>query len=352
MKKISILQQRRPEEKDPFQKKETPFNFGGDANASKELGFGTNITETIRLINTDGSFNVKRIGGNGFNLYHTLITMSWAKFNVLVLCIFLLTNAFFALLYMLIGLDQLAGIEPGNTLVNNFFEALFFSCQTFTSVGYGRVNPIGFMSGLVSSVEALVGLLAVALATGLLYARFARPNAHLIFSKNVLIAPYQGGKALMFRFANARSNQLIEVEVTVTVSLVAMQENKAVRQFLDLRLERNLVKLFPLSWTLVHPIDENSPLKNFSTTEEFKSVGSEIMVMVKAFDDTFSQTVYARYSYTAEDLIWGAKFVTVFQPNAQNDTVVLELDRLDEIIDAPLPSSEPEKITWQNSQKV
>jgi inward rectifier potassium channel len=312
-----------------------PSHFGNRNNVPKELGFGTNLTEDIRLINPDGSFNVRRVGLRVFHPYYALTTMSWVKFNLIVLAFFLLINFLFTIIYLLIGLNQIGGMEPGSSWTSRVLECFYFSCQTFTSVGYGRLNPVGLGAGMVSSIEALVGVLASALATGLLFARFSRPEAKLIFSKNALMAPYQNGRALMFKFANARSNQLIEVEVTVTLSVIVEENGKPIRRFYTLPLENSKVNLFPLSWTIVHAINPESPLRFLRSPDDLQRSGTEILVSIKAFDDSFSETVYSRFSYMADDIVWGAKFPVVFYP--QDGTVVLDLSRMNEFVPADLP---------------
>jgi inward rectifier potassium channel len=330
------VQNRRPEDTpDPKKKPEQAFHFGTGNPVSKELGFGTKLNEEVRLINPDGSFNVKRIGRRVFHPYHALITMPWHKFMLLVFLSYLAVNAFFTSLYMLIGVEQLTDIKPNHSFLEKFCEIFYFSCQTFTSVGYGRINPIGIASGIVSSIEALVGLLALALATGLIFARFTRPEAKLIFSKNAIVAPYREGRALMFKFANARSNQLIEVEVQLTLAILVEENEKLVRKFYPLPLENNKVNMFPLSWTIVHPINEVSPLASFMSEKDMQSNGLEVLINIKAFDDSFAQTVYSRYSYKSEEIVWGAKFPTIFYP--ENGTVVFDLSRMDEFLPAELP---------------
>jgi inward rectifier potassium channel len=177
--------------------------------------------------------------------------------------------------------------------------------------------------------------MSFAIGTGLLYGRFARPKAHILHSPQALIAPYQGGVALMFRIANERSHQLIEVEVQVSASFVK-GENAAEREYHNLALERNSVNFFPLSWTVVHPIDERSPL--FGLTEAALSERDpEIFILIKGFDDVFSQVVHSRFSYKAQEIAWGARFVKIFEQDGSH--VAIDLDRLGEHEPAILVSS-------------
>jgi inward rectifier potassium channel len=208
--------------------------------------------------------------------------------------------------------------------MNNFLSAYFFSIQTFTTVGYGGIVPDGFSANLVASFEALVGLLSFALATGLLYGRFSRPSARILFSRNAVIAPYKDIKALMFRVANLRNNDLIEVEANLlTVFADPVNHN---RKYYGMKLERKSVYFFPLSWTIVHPIDEDSPFYNKSA-KELKELQTEVLVQFKAFDDTFSQTVHTRFSYIVDEIIWNAKFKPAFEPDEKGE-IIFDLDRI------------------------
>lgn len=276
----------------------------------KELGFGNSVNTTgQRMMNPDGTSNVVRLGISSLhpiNIYHNLIMMSWTKFNLMVVVLFLGLNAFFAALYLVIGMDQIAGVTPGNDF-HYFMEAFFFSAQSFTTVGYGRVSPIGYYAEMLAALESLMGLLALALATGLLYGRFSRPTAKLLYSSNALISPYKDLTGFMFRIANARFNQLIEVEAQLIFSINIEENGKPKRTFHTLELELKKISLLTMSWTIVHPINDESPMKNL-TAEDLKQADAEFMVMIKAIDDTYAQNVYARSSYKYNQVEWNAKF--------------------------------------------
>jgi inward rectifier potassium channel len=188
-------------------------------------------------------------------------------------------------------------------------------------------------ASLVSALESLTGLMGFALATGLLYTRFARARGKLLFSRSALISPYRGGTALMFRFANARNNQMIETEVAVSASWIDPKGGP--RQFRELPLERDNIRFFPLSWTIVHPIDEASPLWGM-TAEDFRNGDGEIFVQVKAYDDAFAQTVYVRYSYRFDEIVFGAKFAFIFG-RSESGASILDLGRLSEHAPADMP---------------
>jgi inward rectifier potassium channel len=298
--------------------------FSSPEDEFKDLGFGVKVSsQKRRLINKDGTFNVERKGLPFFeslSFYHSLVEMSWLKFNVVVVLAYIVINFLFACIYMLIGINHLGGIT-GTTLLEQFLDAFFFSGQTITTVGYGVIHPVGFWASTTSLVESMTGLLGFALATGLLYGRFSRPNAKILYSKNSIIAPYRGITAFEFRIANARKNQLIEVDVLVMLSMKVTENGQTIRRFLELPLERKLINFFPLTWTIVHPINEESPMYGI-TFNELKEAGAEFLILIKAFDDTFSQSVHSRSSYSIDEIIWGAKFKNIYIESPKGITAV------------------------------
>lgn len=301
-----------------------------------DLGFGT-AAGGNRNMNKDGSFNVERTGEPFFRpyeIYHSLITMSWTKFILLVMTGYLLANLVFAFIYYFIGAEHLS-MEAGKmSEAQKFWEVFFFSSQTLTTLGYGRIAPIGPTASSIAAIESMIGLLGFALATGILYGRFSRPEAKILFSHNLIIAPYKNMTGLMFRMANIRRNQLIETEIDVNVGYT--EPGEKVRSFVPLELERKKIALFPTSWTLVHPIDENSVFFE-RTDQELEDMKIEIFVTMKAFDDTFSQTIYARTSYRAHEIIRGAKFLPMFHQK-ENGRTVLDLRLIDAMERVELPN--------------
>ena len=299
----------------------------------KDLGFGSKLaSQETRLLNRDGSFNVERRGLPrlyAINLYQELINLSWPRFIVTVLCFYVTVNFLFSLVYLAIGVRHLVGMDL-STPMSRFWESFFFSAQTLTTVGYGRISPAGFVTSMVAAFESLAGLMGFALATGLLYARFSRPQARMLFSRNALISPYRDGTALMFRVANGRKNEMIETEIQVSLSKALPD---GTRRFFELPLERSSINFFPLSWTIVHPIDADSPLYGMKA-EDFRQAG-EFFIQMKSFDDVFSQTLYIRSSYRFEEVVYGAKFTFIFGRNQAGATTI-DLHRLDEFEPAAL----------------
>lgn len=294
-----------------------------------DLGLGSKIFDKKnRVINRDGSFNLKRRGlpfFESFSIYHWLISMSWFKFCSLILAAYLVVNVFFATLYFIGGDANFEGIQTNNNF-DRFLNEFFFSTQTFTTVGYGRINPVGVYSNIISSIESLSGLLSLALATGLLYGRFVRPVAKIIYSENALIAPYKDITGFQFRIANKRSDhQMVDTEVDVLLSRV---ENDALK-FYNLKLEYKKITMFTATWTVNHPIDEESPLYGL-TEDDLKEMDSEFFVLLKGFDDTFAQQVHSRSSYKYNEIVWGAKFVSVYGKSDDGETTI-ELDRISEL---------------------
>ncbi len=290
--------------------------------------------ELRRIIEKDGSFNVRRRGAGGFNFYLFLIDTSWPKFIAVVAAAYLIVNLLFAGLFVAVGTEHLAGANT-NTGVGPFGSAFFFSVHTLTTVGYGSVYPVGLAANIIAALEAMAGLMGFALATGLLYGRFSRPSAKIVFSDVMLVAPYQDGTSLQFRIANERDNVLLELEAKVLMMYVDKTEDEPRRKFIGLTLERSNVYFFPLTWTVVHPIVAESPIYG-KTAEDLSKMEAEFLILVKGFDDTFSQTVHARYSYRHEEVVWGARFQPAFFVDRTGD-MILELNRVNDrkLIETP-----------------
>src|SRR5450755_2067319 len=261
---------------------------------NNDTGFGTNASDYGgRFVNRDGSFNLRKEGvpfWERFSIFHTMLNMPNWKFIALILGFFLAINLAYTSIYLLIGTEGFTGMIA-NTGWQKFKEVYFFSTETFTTVGYGRVNPIGDGANFVASIEAMSGFLSFAVATGLIYGRFSKPKSFLVFSDYALIAPYQDKTALMFRFASYKDNHVLtNVEIKVNMGLQVEENSKLVYKFFDLHLERSRVDSLPMNWTVVHPIDENSPFVGFSF-EDMKAADVELYVLVRGFDDSYSAVV-------------------------------------------------------------
>lgn len=285
---------------------------------TRDLGFGSRVVQQSheRFVNRDGSFNVSRTGFSFFrslSVYHSLLTMTWGSFLLLLIAFYFGTNVLFALGYFLCGPGALLGSKAA-TLAERFQEAFFFSVQTLATIGYGGLTPSGFAANFLVTIQALVGGLGFALATGLVFARFSRPSAKIVFSERAVIAPYKEMTAFEFRIVNARNNQLVEVQAIVTLSRMEEHHGKRSRKFHELKLERNGVNLFPLHWVVVHPIDDSSPLRDV-TPEQLAASEAEFIILLSGIDETSSQSVHVRSSYKHDEVVWGAKFGDMFTPS-------------------------------------
>lgn len=311
----------------------------------RDLGFGSVVAENRRrLLNRDGSFNVTRSGlslSASLSPYHALLTMSWGRFLALVAAAYLGLNTLFAFGFLLCGPGAIGGEGDGSH--SGFLRAFFFSVQTFATIGYGHIHPVGIAANVLVTVESLVGLMGFALSTGILFSRFSRPTARIVFSRRALIAPYQGITAFEFRIANERSNQLIELEAKVLLSRFESAEGKSVRRFYPLPLERSKVVFFPLSWTIVHPIDEASPLFGVSDRQLIES-DAEFLILLTGIDETFSQTVHSRSSYRAEEIVWNARFQNLFVKGSGGDPLSIDIGRLHDFEKAPAREEAPQSV--------
>ena len=285
----------------------------------------------LRTINKDGSFNVHRKGlrSLGGSIYTSLVAMSWPRFLGLVTVNYLVMNAAFAAVYLLLGSDALHASER-NLGLGAFARAFFFSAQTLTTVGYGALYPFGTAANVVAAVEAAVGLLGFALATGLVFARFSRPTSRLVFSEQMIVGPYREGTSLQFRIANQRSNVLMDLEADVMLMTVEQgADGELKRRFVELALERRHIFFLALTWTIVHPIDESSPLWGKSR-EDLEHLQGEILILLRGFDDSFTQVVHTRYSYRWDEIEWSARFVPAFDV-APAGHLVLDVGRIGHI---------------------
>jgi len=296
-----------------------------------DTGFGTQASQVGgRFLNKDGSFNIRKEGWSRFkimSMYSHLLDLSWLRFLLVVILFYLLANLFFTVLYILVGTDQLQGFFY-KSFWGEVKEVFFFSTQTFTTVGYGRVNPLHDWANIIASMEAMFGWLFFAIVTGLLYGRFTRPRAYLAFSEHALISPYKNGMGLMFRMVPYKiKHHLAEVRTVVTIAFTVMEDDKQEFKFYQLNLERSRVDTLNMNWTIVHPIDEQSPLLHF-TEEDLEVSDVELYVQVTGFSPIFSATVMQNTSYTYKEIIWGAKFKPMYRESATGTTTIVELNKL------------------------
>ncbi len=312
--------------------------FNRKAKIDNESGLSTNSALSGgRFFNNNGNPNMEVKGMRFFerlNVYHTLLSMPRWKFFLVIVSFFIGINLFFASIYLWIGIDHLNGMIA-SSYAEQIGEAFFFSAQTFTTVGYGRISPIGFAASFIAALEALTGLLSFALATGLLYGRFARPRAYIRYSKNALFVPFRDRVALMFRMVPYTKNFLYNVEVKVSVAMRIMEDDVLKTKFFNMPLDISKATTMVSNWTLVHMINEESPLFDLNK-EDIKNAQTELLIFVQGFDESFSNTVISRTSYSYDDFVYGAKFVPMYHPNENNTATILHLDMLDDYTVAEL----------------
>ncbi|WP_310571630.1 ion channel [Gemmatimonas sp.] len=313
-----------------------------------DFGLGRDLSNTRgqRLLNADGTFNVRREGlswTQGGSLCHDALTVTWGRFLGWTALAYVGINLLFAAVYLLLGNDGLSGASVDRS-GGLFWRAFFFSVQTFATIGYGTIVANGIAGNLVVTVEALVGLMAQALITGLLFARFARPTMALQFSTVSVIAPFNGGTALMFRIANRRRNELIELEAQVTVTMRDTDIGGGGRRYYPLPLDRRAVSFLPTTWTLVHPIIADSPLWGM-TARDLEAREAEILVLMHGTDETFATRVSSRRSYRSDEVVWGARFRNILNTTRAGGGVSVDLTQIDlyDAVDLPLPAAPHER---------
>lgn len=299
----------------------------------RDLGFGSVVAEQsgVRFLNRDGTFNVRRDGVGYFtslNLYHILMAMSWRRFLFILLLVYFLSNVIFGVIYAIIGADAI--VDTSGAPMDVYLRGFFFSVQTFATIGYGTIHPVGLVPNLLVTIESYYSLIANALVTGIVFARFARPTARVVFSDVAVVAPYRNITAFMFRLVNGRSNQLIEVKANVMFSRFKYEDGKRVRRFDSLELERRSVAFFPLTWTVVHPIDEDSPM--FAMTEaDLRAADAEFLILLTATDETFATVVHQRSSYKPDEIRFGYKFANIYLKIKPGEPLSIDVRRLSKI---------------------
>lgn len=292
---------------------------------NQDTGFGDKASQMGgRMVNRDGTFNIQRLGIPFFtrvSSYHSMLTMPRWRFILVIFNAYFMMNCFFTLLYWLAGPSGLEGVDSEHSF-SRVKELFFFSTQTFTTVGYGRVNPVGELTNWIAAIESLIGFLSFAIAAGLLYGRFSRPRSFVRFSEKMLLTNYQGGKALMFRLVGYKDDHILtNVEIKVSARLFSPEENY---QFYNLDLERSHVDSLVLNWTIVHPINEKSPFWGLSQ-EDIQALQPEVSALLIGFDEVYSSTVMARNSYALNDLFFGYRFAPMYFRGKSNTKLDLSL---------------------------
>ena len=302
---------------------------------NSDLGFGRVLSQQrdLRLLNRDGSFNVQRRGRAIHSVlsYSNLVTTSWSRFFLFVIVTYGTLNALFALAFLLCGPGAVLNtIDTG--IRSHFLSAFFFSIHTSATIGYGTTVPVGIPANILVAIESVVSLLGLAVVTGLVFARFSRPVADILFSRSAVMAKAGEFDAFEFRVINTRNTQIIDLHARV---LVARFESRGagepVRRYYPLTLERENVAFFPLSWTVVHVIDQDSPLFGV-TQEQLIESAAEFLVLLTGVEETFSQVVNARSSYRADEVIWNAKFADIFVYDLDGRTAGVDLNRFHDTV--------------------
>ena len=266
------------------------------------------MAESFRYISPQGRSNLALYGLRTRlleDLYHSFLSSSWRRVFLVVGVAYLSINSVFASLYLWAG-----GIE--NARPHSFADAFFFSVQTIATIGYGKMSPISLPAHLLVTVESFCGIVSVAMITGLMFAKFARPSARVLWSEVAVIAAMDGKRSLMFRVANVRGNQVVEANLRVGLLRSEVSpEGVPIRRQHDLKLVRPTTAVFALSWLAIHAIDEGSVLHG-QTPESLKELNAEIFCSLTGLDETFSQTIHSRHSYSMGEVVWGRRFVDIF----------------------------------------
>lgn len=298
----------------------------------KDPGIGKSSNKYAkRFINPDGSFNIKHVNrpSSLSESYNYLIGISWTKFFLWVVLGYTLINVLFAMIYTFLGISNIT--ESTGSVLKDFLNAFFFSAQTITTVGYGAMAPKGLVFGIISSFEALVGLLSFSFITGLLYGRFSRPRANIRFSSSMVFRKHNGVDCIMFRLMSRSANVMIRPKIEATLSLSLENKNKKyINNFYNLKLERNSITYLPTTWTIVHPIDELSPLKEFSK-EQLQKLNGEILILASYYDESFAQEVHQVHSYVLKNLKQDQSFIPAFYHDEEG-YIILDHSNLDKTL--------------------
>jgi inward rectifier potassium channel len=290
-----------------------------------------------RSVDREGRLMVRRLGMPRPRLgdvYHTMLSMRWIWLCLLVGGMYVLVNVVFAALYM---------VQPGsieNARPDSFLDHFYFSVQTMATIGYGKMTPGTDLANILVAIEALLGMLGIAMATGLIFAKFARTRPRVLFSEALVVTTMDGKPTLMFRLANERSTQIVEAQLTVTVLRdEPTKEGEFMRRMVEIPLVRSRSAMFALSWSAIHPIDEKSPFFG-ATPESLAAVNLELIVSMLGMEEVTGQTVHARHAYHWSDIRWGHRFVDIFTVGADGGRT-MDLGKFHEIVVTPGAGSGP-----------
>ena len=301
----------------------------------QDPGLGKKFNKPVpRFLNPDGTYNINRHGvDRGIrDLYKYLIDISWWSLLGYLLAVFIMINLLFACLYSLMN-SPFGHVTDDHT---KFWNAFFFSTQTFTTLGYGALAPQTWISNLLAGIEAFLGLLFFAIATGLLYGRFSKSNSKISFSDKILLRPFEGTRAIMFKMVNQRDNVLLKTKVSCTLILNDENSGGLNKKYHRLDLVNDFVLFFPLTWTLVHKMDESSPLHTM-TFQELTSRKAELVVFVETYDETYGHSITQKHSYAGDQWLEKFKFDMNFSPN-ESGQIDLYLNQLNNI--SPIEESD------------
>ncbi len=305
--------------------KKPAFNFDPGTGLSAS-------TKQRRIMNKDGNFNIIHTN-RAFSfrdIYGFLLDTTWVNFFGFIFLIYLAFNLVFGAIYFKIGVESL-GISSKD-FISDFLNSFYFSAQTFTTIGYGFLAPKTLFTSGISAIEGFIGLLFFAFASGLFYGRFSRPKPNLSFTNHCIVKNHNEGRALMFKLIHKDIHVAMNVNLEVVMALKTIQNEKTMYTYFPLPVERNRITMLPYSWTVVHQIDENSPLLNY-TNEQLNKLDAELLVLVNYYDETFSQQVYQRHSYTFDEIQIDKTFVQNFYYNVDGFGVLdhQKLNELEEI---------------------
>jgi len=301
-----------------------------DSKETSDLGFGRVVAQTVRgrFLNRNGKPNSKKYGlgaQRAARFYLASLEATWPAFIGWMLGALLLMNGCFALAYIAIGSDALRGTDALG-LADPFLRAFTFSVGRFTTTGTGAMVAYGSTANWLANLESFVGPTALVVGFGLLIARLTRPRMRLAFSDSAIIAPYEGGRGLMFRIVNLQPGELSDVQARVNLAWFEEINGVRERNFHELALERNSVEFFTLHWTIVHPITPASPLAGI-TPEALAASQAEFLIVVSALEETFSTRVSARSSYVWDEIRWDVKFASIFA-NGPEGVIAIDVERL------------------------